>query len=267
MHGGRRRHESFLSRVAGPQQVGFERAELPRILDLYGRMVAAGEWRDYAMDFTKDYAVFAAFRRTAEVPQMRVEKRPALRQRQGMWALFGEAGPGAQARARTGRRAGADRAAAGEGWSRARRTLSVRATGSLAAVMLQRHTAATTESAEPSGPQRSCSGPCSSLHASNSETRVMDELPAIQAAHHVTSRRWRRRGELVACAVLAFHNSRIAWNGLNEVRDRHEEPSDGPAGRVVEATCLGVRKSACARQIHLATRASTELTKATRSSR
>ena len=75
-----------------PQQVGFERAELQRILDLYGRMVSAGEWRDYAMDFTRDCAVFAAFRRTAEVPQMRLEKRPALRGRQGMWALFGEHG-------------------------------------------------------------------------------------------------------------------------------------------------------------------------------
>ena len=77
---------------AAAAQVGFERAELQRILDLYGRMVAAGEWRDYAMDFTRDCAVFAAFRRTADVPQMRLEKRPALRQRQGMWALFGEHG-------------------------------------------------------------------------------------------------------------------------------------------------------------------------------
>ena len=75
-----------------PNQVGFERVELSRILDLYGRMVAAGEWRDYAMDFSKDYAAFAAFRRTAEVPQMRVEKRPALRGKQGMWTLFGEHG-------------------------------------------------------------------------------------------------------------------------------------------------------------------------------
>jgi hypothetical protein len=75
-----------------PLQVGFERFELMRILDLYGRMVAAGEWRDYAMDFSRDFAAFAAFRRTAEVPQMRLEKRPALRQRQGMWALFGEHG-------------------------------------------------------------------------------------------------------------------------------------------------------------------------------
>ncbi|WP_120717717.1 DUF2794 domain-containing protein [Tsuneonella amylolytica] len=75
-----------------PNQVGFEREELMRILDLYGRMVAAGEWRDYAMDFTKDFAAFAAFRRTAERPQARIEKRPALRNRQGMWTLFGEHG-------------------------------------------------------------------------------------------------------------------------------------------------------------------------------
>jgi len=75
-----------------PSQVGFERAELMRILDLYGRMVAAGEWRDYAMDFTKDFAAFSAFRRWADVPQMRVEKRPSLRMRQGMWTLYGEAG-------------------------------------------------------------------------------------------------------------------------------------------------------------------------------
>lgn len=75
-----------------PSQVGFDRHELARILDLYGRMVAAGEWRDYAMDFDKNCATFAAFRRTAEVPQMRLEKRPALRNRQGMWCLFGEQG-------------------------------------------------------------------------------------------------------------------------------------------------------------------------------
>jgi len=83
---------SGLHRVASPMQIGFERAELMRILDLYGRMVAAGEWRDYAMGFTKEYASFSAFRRTAEHPQMRLEKRPSLRQKQGMWALFGEQG-------------------------------------------------------------------------------------------------------------------------------------------------------------------------------
>ena len=81
---------AFPARV--PNQVGFERAELQRILDLYGRMVSAGEWRDYAMDFTRDTATFAAFRRHAEVPQMRVEKRPGLRGKQGQWTLFGEHG-------------------------------------------------------------------------------------------------------------------------------------------------------------------------------
>jgi hypothetical protein len=73
-------------------QVGFDRLEIQRILDLYGRMVAAGEWRDYAMDFGKDAASFCAFRRSAERPQARIEKRPSLRQKQGMWTLFGEAG-------------------------------------------------------------------------------------------------------------------------------------------------------------------------------
>lgn len=75
-----------------PLQVGFERAELSRILDLYGRMVAAGHWRDYAIDLGRDAAVFAAFRRAAERPEVRVEKRPALRHRQGQWALVGEHG-------------------------------------------------------------------------------------------------------------------------------------------------------------------------------
>ena len=75
-----------------PSQIGFDRAELTRILDLYGRMVAAGHWRDYAIELGREAAVFAAFRRTAERPEFRIEKHPALRQRQGMWALVGEAG-------------------------------------------------------------------------------------------------------------------------------------------------------------------------------
>ena len=75
-----------------PLQVGFAREELQRILDLYGRMVAAGEWRDYAMDFSADAAAFSAYRRAAEHPQARIEKRPALRAKQGMWTLFGEGG-------------------------------------------------------------------------------------------------------------------------------------------------------------------------------
>ncbi|WP_033073171.1 DUF2794 domain-containing protein [Sphingopyxis sp. MWB1] len=77
---------------ATPQQTGFDRQELLRILDLYGRMVAAGRWRDYAMDFHRDVAIFSAFRRAAERPEYRIEKRPALRHRQGMWALVSEAG-------------------------------------------------------------------------------------------------------------------------------------------------------------------------------
>jgi hypothetical protein len=75
-----------------PLQVGFDRIELQRILDLYGRMVASGQWRDYAMDFTREAAEFCAFRRAAERPSARIEKRPDLRGKQGMWTLFGEAG-------------------------------------------------------------------------------------------------------------------------------------------------------------------------------
>ena len=84
----------FPSAVPGgqAQQVGFERSELKRIVDLYGRMVAAGLWKDYAIAFEPGAAAFSAFRRTAETPEYRIEKRPALRARQGMWALIGEAG-------------------------------------------------------------------------------------------------------------------------------------------------------------------------------
>lgn len=74
------------------QIASFDRRELTRILDLYGRMVAAGHWRDYALRFAPDVAVFAAFRRTAERPEFRIEKRPALRLKQGEFALFGEHG-------------------------------------------------------------------------------------------------------------------------------------------------------------------------------
>ena len=73
-------------------QIGFTRSELSRIIDLYGRMVAAGQWKDYAVEFGRDHAAFWAFRRTAERPEYRIEKRPSLRHRQGMWALINEAG-------------------------------------------------------------------------------------------------------------------------------------------------------------------------------
>ena len=73
-------------------QVRFDRAELNRILTLYGRMVSAGEWRDYAIDFLDDVAVFSIFRRTSEMPLFRVEKRPKLRGRQGMYAVIAATG-------------------------------------------------------------------------------------------------------------------------------------------------------------------------------
>ena len=65
----------------------FDRIELQRILDLYGRMVAAGHWRDYGLSFDPDVAIFAAFRRAAEHPEVRIEKRPRLRWKQGAFAL------------------------------------------------------------------------------------------------------------------------------------------------------------------------------------
>jgi hypothetical protein len=70
-------------------RVAFDRGELQVILGLYGRMVAAGEWRDYGMSFLRDVAIFSVFRRTAEYPAYRIEKRPKLRNRQGMYAVIG----------------------------------------------------------------------------------------------------------------------------------------------------------------------------------
>jgi hypothetical protein len=76
----------------GLNQVTFTRRELNRILDLYGRKVAAGEWRDYAIDFLKDRAVFSIFRRTSEVPLYRIEKDPKLAQRQGAYSIISASG-------------------------------------------------------------------------------------------------------------------------------------------------------------------------------
>jgi hypothetical protein len=72
--------------------VFFERRELERLLGLYGRMVAAGEWRDYAIDGLREAAVFSIFRRTSEAPLYCIEKRPALARRQGAWAVLGQGG-------------------------------------------------------------------------------------------------------------------------------------------------------------------------------
>ena len=72
--------------------VFFERRELDQLLRLYGRQVAAGEWRDYAIAGLKDHAVFSVFRRASENPVYRIEKHPALARRQGAWAVIGQGG-------------------------------------------------------------------------------------------------------------------------------------------------------------------------------
>lgn len=73
-------------------QVVFDRRELDQIMQLYGRMVAAGHWRDYAIDLGPRRATFSAFRRAAERPELRLVKDPSLGQRQGQYALIGETG-------------------------------------------------------------------------------------------------------------------------------------------------------------------------------
>lgn len=72
-----------------PVQVSFDRRELSDILSVYGRMVAAGEWRDYGISCLRDRAVFSVFRRTAEHPLYRIEKQPKLRNRQGQYSVVG----------------------------------------------------------------------------------------------------------------------------------------------------------------------------------
>src|SRR5712671_6635577 len=73
-------------------RVTFDRRELDRIFGLYGRMVAAGEWRDYAIDFLKERAVFSVFRRAAEVPIYRIEKNPKLSRKQGAYSVVSATG-------------------------------------------------------------------------------------------------------------------------------------------------------------------------------
>jgi hypothetical protein len=75
-----------------PPVIAFDRHELQIIMGLYGRMVAAGEWRDYAMDFLRDKAIFSIFRRTSEMPLYRIEKIPEQRSRQGMYAVHAPGG-------------------------------------------------------------------------------------------------------------------------------------------------------------------------------
>jgi len=77
---------------SSPAAVWFDRRELVRILNLYGQMVAAGEWRDYAINALADRAEFAVFRRASEVPLYRIEKRPLLARRQGAYAVINASG-------------------------------------------------------------------------------------------------------------------------------------------------------------------------------
>ena len=74
------------------ENITFHRLELAPILSLYGRMVAAGEWRDYGISYLREVAVFSVFKRTAENPLYRIEKRPKLRSKQGMYSLLGTQG-------------------------------------------------------------------------------------------------------------------------------------------------------------------------------
>ena len=77
---------------AQPTQIAFNRKELSAILKVYGRNVAAGEWRDYAIDQLKDRAIFSIFRRTSEMPLFRVEKIPKLTRKQGQYAILTASG-------------------------------------------------------------------------------------------------------------------------------------------------------------------------------
>jgi Protein of unknown function (DUF2794) len=76
-----------LSFPTTPKRVSFDRVELQTILNVYGRKVAEGEWRDYALDFLSDKAVFSIYRRSSEVPLYRVEKEPQLARKQGAYSV------------------------------------------------------------------------------------------------------------------------------------------------------------------------------------
>jgi hypothetical protein len=82
----------FIAPARIAQQVCFDRLELNAILNVYGRMVAEGAWRDYAISMDREAAIFACFRRASERPEVQVVKRPALRHKQGMYSLIGESG-------------------------------------------------------------------------------------------------------------------------------------------------------------------------------
>lgn len=83
---------AFPTASARAAVVSFDRRELSQILNVYGRMVAAGEWRDYAIDMLKDRAVFSVFRRTSEMPLYRIVKDPKLARRQGAYQVVAAGG-------------------------------------------------------------------------------------------------------------------------------------------------------------------------------
>ena len=79
-------------RKKAPMEIAFTRQELSRILALYGHFVAAGDWKDYAIDCLKDAAVFSVFRRASEAPLYRIEKRPKFARKQGAWCVVSMSG-------------------------------------------------------------------------------------------------------------------------------------------------------------------------------
>jgi hypothetical protein len=90
--GGRRRAAASSAATAAAARVTFDRRELDRIFGLYGRKVAEGEWRDYAIDFLHDRAVFSVFQRSCEVPVYRIEKNPKLARRHGAYSVISASG-------------------------------------------------------------------------------------------------------------------------------------------------------------------------------
>ena len=87
--GGQAQHNDGVSRRGG---IAFNREELSQILNVYGRKVASGEWRDYAIDTMREKAVFSVFRRATEIPLYRIEKQPKLARRQGVYSVIAATG-------------------------------------------------------------------------------------------------------------------------------------------------------------------------------
>jgi hypothetical protein len=94
-YGGRASVVALAARTDRPttkEITSFDRRELDQILRIYGRKVAEGEWRDYAIDQLREEAVFSVFRRASETPLYRIVKQPKLARRQGAYALIAATG-------------------------------------------------------------------------------------------------------------------------------------------------------------------------------